>query len=162
MLPGEVVGGSILLGGARTATVTAHAHHYSRSRERFRSRRKNAAVLKLSRITTALATTRGRVSTSALTVAVFARAGISGKSLVAASLAGLLQEFSGRRAVLLRLLANAPSARRSVSLETLAAEPGDRLCARTKACAGGFHCLIERARGPNAVISEAWLVEVPQ
>jgi NTE family protein len=75
------------------------------------------------------------------TVAVFARSGISGKSLVAASLAGLLQEFSGRRTVLLRLLANAPSARRSVSLETLAAERSDRLCARAKACAGGFHYL---------------------
>ena len=27
--------------------------------------------------------------------------------------------------------------------------------------AGGFDCLIELVRGPNAVISEAWLVEVP-
>jgi hypothetical protein len=107
-----------------------HHDFYSRA-SAFESRRENAAVLEqLSRILAQrLATPRGRVSTSGLTVAVFARAGISGKSLVAASLAGLLQEFSGRRTVLLRLLASTPSARRSVLLETLAAEPGDRLCA---------------------------------
>jgi hypothetical protein len=60
---------------------------------------------------------------------------------VAASLAGLLQKFSGRRVVLLRLFANTTSARRSVSIDALAAEPGDRLRARAKVCAAGFHHL---------------------
>ncbi len=32
---------------------------------------------------------------------------------------------------------------------------------RELAKAGSFNCLIELVRGPNAVISEAWLVEVP-
>ena len=147
ILPGEVIGEiSVLLGGERTATVTAArpSRLLALSRERFRSLvGKNAAVLEqLSRILAQrLATTRVPVSTSGLTVAVFARAGIAGKSLVAASLAGLLQKFSGRRVVLLRLLASATSARRSVSIDALAAEPSGRLRARAKVCAAGFHHL---------------------
>jgi hypothetical protein len=30
------------------------------------------------------------------------------------------------------------------------------------ATAGGFDCLLESVRGPNAVVSEAWLAEVPR
>ena len=33
---------------------------------------------------------------------------------------------------------------------------------RELATAGGFDCLIESVRGPNAVVSEAWLAEVPR
>jgi NTE family protein len=147
MFPGEVVGEiAMLIGGGRSATVIAArpSRLLALTKERFQALfGQNASVLaQVSRILAQrLATASGRAKAARLTLAVFAREGVMGKSLVAASLAALLHAFSGRSVVLIRLVRDAGADRRVASVSALATEPDDRLRARAEPESAGFHHL---------------------
>jgi NTE family protein len=121
---GEVLGEmALLLGGKRTATVTAARATRLLALDRALFDRMvlpNARVLEyFSRmLCRRLATlVRGDALPAATTViAVTGRPGLKGKSFVAATLALLLGEYSGREAVLVRGVRDAPRRRRGAPL----------------------------------------------
>jgi NTE family protein len=153
MRPGEFVGEiSLLLGGARTATVTASrpSRLLALSKRRFQELfGRNAVVLEqVSRILAQrLATASSGAASRGRSVAVIAHEKVAGRALVAASLAALLHAFSERRVLLLRLLRESRAERTAPSARELAQEPADRLRARARPAGPGFHHLDFVARG---------------
>jgi NTE family protein len=147
MGPGEFVGEiALLLGGLRTATVTAARPSrllVLRKDDFQRLFGQNAAVLEyVSRILAKrLAAPRGTERPPQLAIAVLAREGVCGRSLVAASLGALIHEFTGQNVLLVAVGREAGREPGEGSLAQICEEPEDRIRGRSKPQFGGFHQL---------------------
>jgi len=128
---------ALLMGGRRSATITVSrsAKLLLLDRASFdRHFLRNPKVLEhFARVLSQrLAMTDRREATArrSLTIGVWRRAGLQGKSLVAHALAGFLREFSGQEALLLRTVAGSRKLRQRAlhpHLDALSREPGDRV-----------------------------------